>query len=205
VPQALRIPAFLLGFALGGFFDGILFHQVLQWHHLLSLWAPAETLEFQVLWDGMFHAAHYAIAAVGLWLLWRRRRAAAEAGAGRVLAGWAWLGFGVWHLLDVVLNHWILAMHRARIGVENPLAWDMIFVALGIAGLAIGWLVLRRQGSDAGGGAGGAVAAGLAGLLLLSAPIAALPPRDAGPEIAALLEGRMLPAFCAGWTIYDAR
>jgi uncharacterized membrane protein len=26
----------LLGFALGGFFDGILLHQILQWHHLLS-------------------------------------------------------------------------------------------------------------------------------------------------------------------------
>lgn len=27
---------YLLGFALGGFFDGILLHQVLQWHHLLQ-------------------------------------------------------------------------------------------------------------------------------------------------------------------------
>lgn len=27
---------YLLGFALGGFFDGILLHQVLQWHHLLD-------------------------------------------------------------------------------------------------------------------------------------------------------------------------
>ena len=25
-----------LGFGIGGFFDGILLHQVLQWHHLLS-------------------------------------------------------------------------------------------------------------------------------------------------------------------------
>lgn len=25
-----------IGFSLGGFFDGILLHQVLQWHHLLS-------------------------------------------------------------------------------------------------------------------------------------------------------------------------
>lgn len=27
----------IIGFALGGFFDGILLHQVLQWHHLFSL------------------------------------------------------------------------------------------------------------------------------------------------------------------------
>ncbi|MCK1539441.1 DUF2243 domain-containing protein, partial [Bradyrhizobium sp. 176] len=26
----------LLGLGLGGFFDGIVFHQLLQWHHMLS-------------------------------------------------------------------------------------------------------------------------------------------------------------------------
>ncbi len=44
-PQASR-PAFaagVLGFALGGFFDGIMLHQVLQWHHFLSL-VPGEAL-----------------------------------------------------------------------------------------------------------------------------------------------------------------
>lgn len=30
------LPAFLLGVGLGGFVDGILLHQVLQWHHLLT-------------------------------------------------------------------------------------------------------------------------------------------------------------------------
>jgi uncharacterized membrane protein len=26
----------LLGIGLGGFFDGIVLHQILQWHHMLS-------------------------------------------------------------------------------------------------------------------------------------------------------------------------
>jgi hypothetical protein len=85
--------------------------------------------------------------------------------------------------------------------VENPLAYDMIFVALGVLGLAVGWLCLRRPGA----GTGGAVAAGLAGLLLISAPVAALPPRQPDPEIAVLLQGRMLPAFCASWAVYAAK
>jgi uncharacterized membrane protein len=195
MPRALRLPAFLLGFALGGFFDGILFHQILQWHHLLSLWAPEEGLPFHVLWDGLFHAAHYAIAAAAILLLWRRRVATVAAGSGRGLAGWAALGFGAWHVLDVVLNHWVLGMHRARIGVPNPLAYDMIFVLLGLAGLLLGWLLLRRPG----GGGGAAVAAGLALALLATAPVAALPPRSPDPVIAALVGGAMLPAFCASW------
>src|SRR4051794_15960674 len=32
-----RWAGYLVGLAMGGFFDGILLHQVLQWHHLLSL------------------------------------------------------------------------------------------------------------------------------------------------------------------------
>jgi uncharacterized membrane protein len=35
---------FWLGFALGGFFDGIILHQILQWHHLLSGVAPTATM-----------------------------------------------------------------------------------------------------------------------------------------------------------------
>ena len=34
--HSLRGAGLLLGMALGGFFDGILLHQMLQWHHLLS-------------------------------------------------------------------------------------------------------------------------------------------------------------------------
>jgi uncharacterized membrane protein len=56
---AAAIAAGVLGFALGGFFDGILLHQVLQWHHFLSL-VPGEALRdigVQILADGLFHAA----------------------------------------------------------------------------------------------------------------------------------------------------
>jgi uncharacterized membrane protein len=31
-----KAPAFLLGIGLGGFVDGIVLHQVLQWHHMLT-------------------------------------------------------------------------------------------------------------------------------------------------------------------------
>lgn len=193
---SLRSPSFWLGFALGGFFDGILLHQVLQWHHLLSLWTRPEDFAFQSFWDGLFHVGHYVIAAGALYALWRRRAGAAEPASGRLIAGFAWLGFGAWHLLDVVGFHWVLQMHRTRIGVENPLAYDMIFFALGAVSLAVGWLLLRRPG----GGAGATVAACIAAAVLVSGPVSALPPRTADPAVQALLSGSTLPAFCAAWT-----
>ena len=63
-----RWSSYLLGFALGGFFDGILLHQILQWHHLLST-INSDDVRFQVAADGYFHVVMYVIAAAGLWML----------------------------------------------------------------------------------------------------------------------------------------
>ncbi len=68
----------LLGVGLGGFFDGIVLHQILQWHHMLtSAGYPANTvgnLELNTLWDGLFHTSTYISTAVGLALLWSATR-----------------------------------------------------------------------------------------------------------------------------------
>src|SRR3712207_9347810 len=70
-------PGYVLGFALGGFFDGILLHQILQWHHLLSA-INGDDIRFQVAADGYFHALMYGIAAVGLWMRSEERRVGKE-------------------------------------------------------------------------------------------------------------------------------
>jgi uncharacterized membrane protein len=174
---ALRSPAraaFLLGFALGGFFDGILLHQVLQWHHLLSGVAAVQDLRAQVLADGLFHALMYLVACIGLVMLWRSRPALQERGAGKAIAGAMLLGFGVWHVLDAVLSHWLTGIHRIRPDAANPLAWDLGWLAaFGLLPLAVGWWIARRPR----GGAGGRTAAATLGLsALLAGPVAALGP-----------------------------
>ncbi len=35
-PNSIRLPGIVLGVGLGGFVDGILLHQLLQWHHMLT-------------------------------------------------------------------------------------------------------------------------------------------------------------------------
>lgn len=47
-----RWAGYMLGFGLGGFFDGILLHQLLQWHHLLSGLEQAR-LDFAFSFSGM--------------------------------------------------------------------------------------------------------------------------------------------------------
>lgn len=154
-PRALIRGAAVLGVALSGFFDGILLHQILGWHHLLSL-VDAERLRdpaAQIIADGVFHAVMYALAAWGLTLLWRQRATLAAPQGGRRLAGGLLLGFGAWNIFDVAVVHWMLGLHRLRLDVAHPAVWDTAWLlGLGAAPAVVGLLLLRR-GSE--GGAGG--------------------------------------------------
>lgn len=139
----------VLGFALGGFFDGILLHQILQWHHLLSLVPGVDTIRGQVIWDGYFHALMYGIAVAGLWGLWRARGAVDDRRTRGLIAALL-IGFGLWHIVDSVLSHWLLGIHRIKLDSPNPLMWDLIwFAAFGVGPLLVGWK-LRRTGGGPG-------------------------------------------------------
>src|SRR3954452_6946125 len=79
-----------LGVGLGGFVDGILLHQILQWHNMLSSRVPPVTLvdmKYNMIWDGLFHALTWTVTAVGVGLLFRAGRRASTAWSGRALVG----------------------------------------------------------------------------------------------------------------------
>ena len=148
--------AFVLGFALSGFFDGVLLHQILQWHHLLSLVEAdaVRSLEAQILADGLFHALMYLVALVGLVMLWRARSGLAAPGGSRRLWGGVLVGFGTWNVVDVGVFHWVLEIHHLRLDVGDPIAWDFGWlVALGLIPLALGALALGGARPGRGSGA----------------------------------------------------
>lgn len=169
---------YLLGFALGGFFDGILLHQILQWHHLLlGIQAgPFADLRTQILADGLFHLLMYVLALAGLCLLWRARQAPEL--STRSVLGAGLIGFGAWHVIDAVVSHWILGIHRIKMDSPNPLAWDLFwFVVFGLAPLMFGLLVRARAQSQPPASRGAAAAMSIA--VLAAGVVAMLPPRDA--------------------------
>ncbi|WP_410216278.1 DUF2243 domain-containing protein [Paracoccus sp. (in: a-proteobacteria)] len=143
-------PGIVLGIGLGGFFDGILLHQILQWHHLLSLVPGMTDIRSQILWDGLFHGLMYVLAAVGLFGLWRAHRGTQPL-RGRALAASVLIGFGLWHILDNVLSHWLLGIHRIRDDSPNPLLWDLIWLAaFGIVPILLAVTLLRGQDNGSG-------------------------------------------------------
>jgi uncharacterized membrane protein len=146
--DGIAVPAALLGVGLGGFVDGIVLHQILQWHHMVS---PAEGypattvrgLEVNTLWDGLFHAVAYLFVLAGLVLLGRRHRGpgSTAASSGEIL-GWALVGWGVFNLVEGIINHHLLGIHHVRSG-PHQLAYDLGFLALGVSLLLVGWLLAR--------------------------------------------------------------
>ena len=145
--RGVALPAFLVGVGLGGLFDGIVFHQILQWHHMLSSQGnhPASTLEgleSNTLWDGLFHAAAYATLTAGLILMARRPRAQTSTGSSRILVGWMLTGWGLFDLAEGIVDHHILQIHHVRSG-PGQLAWDLSFLALGAVLVLVGQLLVR--------------------------------------------------------------
>jgi uncharacterized membrane protein len=138
----------LFGLGLGGFFDGIVLHQVLQWHHMLSSWYPItsiENLELNTLWDGIFHSATYVFVVAGLFLLWRTAHRGHLYWSNRLLVGSLLLGWGVFNVIEGIADHEVLGVHHV-----NELApraqwvfWDIGFLIWGAAMVALGWLLLK--------------------------------------------------------------
>jgi uncharacterized membrane protein len=143
-----RAPAFVLGLGLGGFVDGIVLHQVLQWHHLLTdAGEPMDTvagLEANTLADGIFHMATWllVVAATAMMLrAWQRRQLAPP---WRMHIGLALAGWGVFNLVEGLIDHQILGLHHVRDDLGGPLGWDLGFLALGALLVAGGMALARR-------------------------------------------------------------
>ncbi len=147
-----RLPGFLLGVGLGGFVDGIVLHQVLQWHHMRTGdagGAPMDTvagLEANTLADGLFHLATWVCVAAAVFVTvraWQRRELAPpwRAHIGMALAGW-----GVFNVVEGLIDHQLLGLHHVRDDLGAPIGWDLAFLAFGALLIAVGFTLARSRG-----------------------------------------------------------
>ena len=146
----------LLGMGLGGFVDGILFHQLLQAHNMLSAKYPvrgvdaqtlAVNLEINMFWDGLFHAVTWTMTAIGLAMLWSAVRRPEVPLSTKTLLGSLSMGWGLFNVVEGIIDHHILHVHHV-VEIPGHLVWDIVFLISGAALIALGGILIHLGRND---------------------------------------------------------
>ena len=144
--QPLIIAGILLGLGQAGFFDGIVFHQLLQWHHMFTNVESSNTvsgLELNTLGDGLFHLVDWLFTLSGLVVLWLAIKRNDVDLSTSVFIGAFCIGAGMFNITEGILSHHVLQIHHVKPGAHQ-LAWDLGFIGAGIISAIIGGIILNR-------------------------------------------------------------
>jgi uncharacterized membrane protein len=147
-PKApLTAASMVLGIGIGGFIDGIVLHQILQWHEMLSNKITPVTLiskSVNMFWDGIFHLFTLLVTITGIYLLWKVLQQKQLSKDYRLLIGGMLLGWAIFNLLEGILNHHILKLHNVREISNSPDWWNFGFLFFSIVLLLVGILQISR-------------------------------------------------------------
>ena len=147
--KPLTTAGMVIGIGMGGFVDGILFHQILQIHNMLSTRISTNTLigaKTNMVWDGLFHALVWIATAAGIIMLWKAVKRADVLLSGQALFGSTLLGFGLFNFVEGIIDHHILNLHHVYERIGSSI-WDYVFLASGVALVLTGWLMIRYSRS----------------------------------------------------------
>ncbi|ACK69793.1 conserved hypothetical protein [Gloeothece citriformis PCC 7424] len=145
-PRPLIVAGLFLGLGQGGFFDGIVFHQILQWHHMFSNIESSKTiigLEINTLGDGLFHVLDWLFTIIGIICLWRAGNREDVPWSTGILLGSVMMGAGLFNVVEGILDHHIFNLHHVKPGTHQ-LAWDIGFIAVGVLFILLGWWVIQK-------------------------------------------------------------
>lgn len=143
--KPLLLAGIVLGVGQGGFFDGIVFHQLLQWHHMFSSVRTDVTIagmELNTFGDGLFHLFDWVMTLMGIGLLWKAGCRERNAWSRHVFGGALLIGAGLFNLVEGIIDHHILGIHHLKPGIHQ-LWWDIGFLASGVLLISIGLVLLQ--------------------------------------------------------------
>ncbi|MEC5423918.1 DUF2243 domain-containing protein [Virgibacillus sp. C22-A2] len=136
----MTIGSFILGFGFMGAMDGIIFHQLLQWHSVVM----ETTRSGQIISDGVFHFAVTITLVAGGVLLWLAGKPTDLPKGIRLLVSMFLIGSGTFNIIEGIINHHLLQIHRVKPGDPNALAYDLAFLALGALLVIVGMIIKRN-------------------------------------------------------------
>jgi uncharacterized membrane protein len=110
---------------------------------MLSSWYPLNSIDnvrLNTTWDGLFHSAAYVVVLASLYLLWKRARCSELSWSRRQCLGAMLLGWGVFNLIEGVIDHEILRLHQVNetVPAGQRIYWDIGFLLWGAAMAVMG-------------------------------------------------------------------
>jgi uncharacterized membrane protein len=130
---------FLFGIGIIGMLDGIILHQLLQWHSIYM----HTNREGQIFSDGLFHLFITVIIFIAGFLLWQDHSAGRK---GSLFTFWGsfLIGAGGFNLVEGIVNHHLLRIHHVRPYSPYSVMYDLSFDGIAILMLGIGWFLYKK-------------------------------------------------------------
>lgn len=147
-PTPLTSASIILGIGLGGFIDGILFHQILQSHNMLSNKIPATDYvgkSINMAWDGIFHVFCLVVVFIGMVLLWKLLYKTDVDRSEKLFYGGLLLGWGLFNIVEGVLNHHVLKWHNVIELAPNHDLGNYTFLGISFIVLFVGYMLVKSR------------------------------------------------------------
>ena len=145
-PVPLTTASIVMGIGVGGFIDGIVFHQILQWHEMLSNKIPATDYtgkSINMFWDGIFHAFCLFVVLTGVILLWKTSRRKDADVSGKLLSGGLITGWGIFNIVEGIIDHQLLKLHNVMEYSNDHDIANYTFLATSVVMLVIGSFLIK--------------------------------------------------------------
>ncbi|MDF3025725.1 MAG: hypothetical protein K0S23_32 [Fluviicola sp.] len=147
-PVPLTTASMVLGIGMGGFIDGIWLHQILQWHEMLSNKVTLKTLmgkSVNMFWDGVFHLFCWVVVLTGIVLLWKLLSRRDINRSGSLLSGGLLLGWGLFNIVEGIIDHHLLKLHFVRQRSLDPDYENFAFLGFSVLLIFIGWIMVHKR------------------------------------------------------------
>ena len=131
----------VFGIGLAALLDVLVFHLILQSHHLLSNWYEPHThtgLQQNIYYDGLFALGMLGVMLVGAGVIWWAVNGSTQPLSTLALVGSILVGMGLFNSVDGIVSHYLLDIHDVVHGttVWNP-PWILVSVVLFLLGAAL--------------------------------------------------------------------
>ncbi len=147
-PVPLTTASLVLGIGFGGFVDGIVLHQILQIHEMLSNKIDATNYigkSVNMFWDGIFHLFCFIVVFAGIILLWRLMKRSDVDRSGNLFAAGLIGGWGLFNLIEGTIDHQILKLHNVVEFATDHTIGNYGFLCVSVVMLIVSFVLFEKE------------------------------------------------------------